>query len=236
MGLFDFLRGGKGDRATGKKKKDAQEDEYIIDYSGMRVEVLDAEDHLLFVARFSASPSGKVNLYQLSAGTVSEEKLPPEGAGLPVRLRGYYDRRKVAIHMTAMIFLSDDGIWSAEDVLVVSRVNDRAFFRQNLDMKGEVLRLESTGGKFIPCEMVNISAGGACIRTAEQFQVGDKLVLKAQLLPGEKVEPLPCGTLRVTEKKKDVFEYGCKFIDLTPAAEDQIAKAIMELQRRQMRR
>ena len=235
MGFFDFLRGGKHGAAA-KQKQNAEPDEYIVDYSGMRVEVLDTENRLLFVARFSASPSGKVNLYQLSAGSVPPEKLPPEGGYLPVHLRGYYDRHKVAIHMNANISLSEDGVWTAEDVVVVNRVNDRAFFRQSVDIKGEVLCLEAADGQYVPCEMVNISAGGACIRTARQFEVGDKLILRVRLLPDEKVEPLACGTLRVTEKKKDIYEYGCKFIDLSPTAEDQIAKAIMEMQRRQMRR
>ena len=226
MGLFDRLAGGKR-----KKEQEARENaESLLDYSGMRVEVYDAENTLLFVARLSITPGGLVQLHQLSAGGEGLDAAP-----FPVTVRGFFEAQKLAVHMSGTASWVSDRLWRVEEFRVTSKENDRAFFRQGIDTSGEVTRIGTLGSQACPCEVVNISAGGVCIHTSEQFGAGNLLVLRSRLLPDQDLPPVMCEVRRVTEKKKGLYEYGCQFVDLHPAMEDQIARAIVELQRQKLR-
>ena len=228
MGLFDRLSGG----GKNKKKEKGGSDESLLDYSGMRVEVLDAEGQMLFTARLSVSEGGLVQLYQQSDG--------PAGEGLepfPVQLRGYHTTQNKAVHMTGTAFWVSDGLWRVDQFRVTGKDNDRAYYRQGIDTGGELVRLGSLGSEpAASCEVVNISVGGVCVRTDREFAAGDRVLLRSRLLPNQNLAPLICEVKRISEKRKGQFEYGCQFVDLNPAQEDQIAKAILELQRQRIRR
>ena len=251
MGLFDFFSRGDREKAAPAKPR-----ETLTEYSGMRVEVLTEDKDLLFIARLVISGGGGGELQRTSEtnvlpewgdsgaaaaaedGTAEEaaaEAKPPEPT-YHVFLRGYDERQKQAIHMEADMTHYLGRIWRAQNLKVVGKDNDRAFFRQDVGSDGDVTPVDRTGRAPAPCKVVNISAGGACIRTDRIFRPGETLLLKSRLLPDSELSPLLCTVCRVTERKNNMYDYGCRFSELDAATEDQISKAILQLQLRRMRR
>ena len=60
-------------------------------------------------------------------------------------------------------------------------------------------------------------------------------MVHTQPFEGIQLAPMICAVRRVT-RRKNGFEYGCEFEDLSPAAESAIAKAITEMQLKRIRR
>lgn len=224
MGLFD--------RLSGKGKKTAAESatSALGAYSGMRVEVLDEEHNLLFTAKLSVTAGGQCRLQQQS-----ETDLPTDGEPLPIQLRGYDETQKLAVHMSGLLSWVDDQLWQVDKARVESKSNDRAFFRQGVDVVGDIRPVGKGGGEKSPCHVVNISAGGACVQTAADLPVDSMCILNFRLAADVTLPPLP-SEIRRKSKCRAGYEYGCKFLDLNAITEDQIAKAIMRIQMEKRRR
>ena len=220
MGLFDLF--------TGRGKEDDDKLD-LSEFAGMRVEVMDEGGALLFSARASESWDNALVLQPI---TVPQLRRATDE--IPVTLRGYEDETRQAVHMDATLVRRSDGTWRAEDIEITGRDNDRAFYRQSTSIGGEITPMQGAGLYTQPCRVLNISAGGVCILVEPQYRIGDRLLLKSNLLEGWSMTPLLCEVRRVT-KRKNGYEYGCEFTELTPAMEDMIAKAIMEMQVRQKR-
>ena len=236
MGLFDFLSGDKK-----KKTRVAISDESMMDYSGIRVEVMDEDRKLLFIARLSISETGIVQLYQITDFALPEdaedgEGVPDENTVLPVWMRGYFDLEKTALHMQGDITPAGEGLWKVARFRITERVNDRAFFRQGTSSVGTLHPVGAPFGVEMACDVMNISASGVCFRSIEPFEIGDRLQLRSKLLLDEPPLTVMCEICRVTEVRKDEFEYGCKFLDLDSVMQDDMARLIVDLQREKMKR
>ena len=240
MGILDLFS------SSGRNKSADSQQEALGAYSGMRVEVLSLSGQLLFVAKLFLLRGGIVEL-QLPSDAVDTAPNPEETEPFQANLRGYDATQRKAIHMTGLITPVTRELWRVERLKIVSKDNDRAFFRQPTSAAGEVSLSSRPGvGRFAlaghpgaashVCEVRNISAGGVCIQTDEAFRMGDRLLLKSRLLPGGQLSSLLCEVRRITQRRGNVFEYGCQFIDLSSADEDLIAKAIMDMQRIQAKR
>lgn len=229
MGLFSHK---KQDKNQGKAAPAPEETApSLLDFSGMQVEVLSSEGSLLFMARLSVSDSGKAKLWQASDGFI-----PPFEPPLPVKLRGYFEHDKKAVHFEGDASLTQENLWELENLRLISEENDRAFFRENTQLTGDVRLVGWVGAESKPCDVVNLSAGGVCIRSAEEYQKDDKLLLTAALHEGAEPVTLLCEVRRVTLKPNGQNEFGCRFVNLDGPREDQIAETIMELQRQKLRR
>ena len=229
MGLFDlFSHDGRGKQASKQEKRE----ERIAPYHGIRMEVMSEEgSELLFTARLALVPEeGSVELYMLS-----DLVRPLDQEPYPVNLRGFEASQGLAVHMKGMISQETDVTWRVENLEFLGKDNDRAFFRQATDLRGEVTREESDERETYPCMVRNISAGGVCFQSTEQFDVGETVSLSAQLLPGQEMEPLLCQVRRVTPRRGGSY-YGCQFLQLNSVKENQISKAIMQLQMQRLRR
>ena len=213
MGLFDRF----------SKRKDAEE-ESVAGYESMRVEIMDEDGKLLFVARVILSQTDRMELQPITV-----PRLAPNTLNLPVLLRGYDDTEKKAIHMSGDLSARSNGLWRVDSIAIVGKDNDRAFYRQDTTLSGEITPMQQTGVYSEPCRLINISAGGVCFLADVECREGERILLRSNLLEGWSLTPLVCVVRRVT-KRKIGFEYGCEFTDLTPATEDIIAKAIMEMQ------
>lgn len=250
MGLFDIFSKKERNQPAPAKKEES-----LAEYSGLRVEVLTEEKELLFVARLAVAEGGSGELQRISAENVLPEGEPPApeteaddadgGEDAPqekeppvyeVQLRGYEEGLRQAVHMSAEISHLTGRIWRARKLKVLAKDNDRSFFRQDVGTDGEVLPLAHLGNAPFPCKLMNISAGGACIQTDFVFEPEEKLLLKSRLLPDSELKPLVCTVCRVTERKGGIFEYGCRFANMDAAMEDEISKAILQLQMKRMRR
>ena len=229
MGLLDlFSRSGSGKQAPKQEKHE----ERVAAYHGMRMEVISEEgSELLFTARLALVPEENlVELYMLS-----DLVKPLDWEPYPANLRGFDTAQGMAVHMRGMISRETDVTWRVEGLEFLGKDNDRAFFRQATELRGEVTRTESDDKDTYQCVVRNISAGGVCFQSAEQFEVGETVSLNAQLLPGQEMEPLLCQVRRVTPRRGGNY-YGCQFLQLNSVKENQISKAIMQLQMKRLRR
>lgn len=218
MGLFNWGRNKEKDDGPGE----------LAEYSGMRLEVMDANERLLFVAHASITWDGEMELRP-----TAPLRVPPTVKSLSVLLRGFQLATKKAVHMEATISPRSDGSWEVEDLEITGKDNDRAFYRQATSISATVVPMRQRGLQAAPCRVVNISAGGVCLQFAVECMMGEKLLLNTSLLEGTQSVQLMCVVRRVV-RRKTIFEYGCEFIDLSPAMEELVSKAILEMQLQRM--
>lgn len=215
MGLLDWLR----NRSNGEDEVDYEQ------YSGMRFEVMDDRERLIFIAFFTVGDDGTVVLRP-----IVPPRYPPTGKYYPVLMRGYQQSTKKAIHMEGDISPAGNGNWLVDELKVTGVDNDRAFYRQVTSVGGMVVPMHQRGLNAIPCRVLNISAGGVCIQTGAECMVGEKMMLRTTLFDDWRIAPQMCTVRRAT-RRRTLFEYGCEFSDLSPGVEEHISKSIMEMQR-----
>ena len=209
MGLFNLF-GKKTPKKTpqeGKKPRGAEE---MVVYSGMRVEVMDANERMLFVAKLLNLHESSADLHQYS-----ELAFDPGEGPVHAKIRGYSDYQRKAVYMEGDIAPAAHKIWAVEKLKISRVANDRAFFRllTNLDATATVFSGLGIGEK--PCKLLNISVGGAAISSAYKYHMGDKFLLKVKLLEDRPVSAIFSQVVRITEKEGRKFEYGCRFLGLT---------------------
>ena len=227
MGLFDRFSGGRA------KKTKQTPSESLRDYTGLRVEVLDQDDQLLFLAVLIVLGGGKVDL-RLPEG---QPKVPEEIGAEPfeAHIRGYEERLQQAVHMEGTVTRISEYSWNVEYLRIVGKDNDRAFFRQNINTVGEVSPVDDPEDVRV-CTVHNVSAGGVCLRVDAEYPKDTRLKLRTRLTSTQAMSSIMCEVRRVTLRRDGKFEYGCRFLNLSPVDEDRISKAIMEMQQSQARR
>lgn len=224
LGLFDLF--GKRSKQDKDIEIEKVEDEPKLKiYSGMRLEVNSLGDRMLFIAKLQGLRGNKAELYQYSETILSKEMEP-----LRVKIRGYNDYEKKAVYMEGIITPQEQNIWHVDDLTVIDIVNDRAFFRLDTDIEATLTIFDGPAAGEHPCRLLNISVGGVYISSGYQYYVDDSFLLKVRLLEDRPYSSLFCRVLRVIEKDTSEFEYGCKFIQLSEADQDQIAENIFAAQ------
>lgn len=232
MGILDKL---------GKRKKDgepsaaAKEREETVDlevYNGMRVEVTSHQGQLFFVAKLLDPWGGQAKLRQYFEATISREQEAP----LSVRIRGYSDRERKAVHMEGLILPEGDDMWRVGELKVLRVGNERAFFRMETDLEATATMFSGLEAGEKPCRMLNISVGGAGIRSASRYHLGDKFLLKVRLMPDRPTSAMFAQVVRVVEKEDQDPEYGCQFLEMTPEEEEKITQNIFAVQLQQRNR
>lgn len=224
MNLLNLF-GRKADASPQESQQTTAEDELEI-YSGMRVEVTAFDGRMLFVAKLMGLHGNQAELHQYLEAAISQVEEP-----FPVRIRGYSDRDRKAVYMEGVIAPLPQNKWSVADLKVCRIGNDRAFFRldTNLDATATMFSGLAMGEK--PCKLLNISIGGACIGSESRYHDGDKFLLKVRLLEERPESAIFAQIVRVIEKDDTGFQYGCRFLELTEADQEQITQNIFAVQR-----
>lgn len=214
MRLFDIF---------GKRvEKDIKELEI---YSGMRVVVEDTEDRMLFIANLKNLYKDTAELYQFSEGDIFQDVDMESYRGsesLYVKLRGFNDCERKAVFMEGIVTPGQRHVWQVRNLTVVRVENERSFTRLNTDIDAVAV---SPGDDERVCRLLNISVGGASIGTEYRYHKGDTFLLKVKL-SGDKPSVMYCEVLRVIEKETAKFEYGCRFLELTEADQEQITRSM----------
>ncbi len=220
-----FNKKAKGQRPQESKQADSTEELDI--YSGMRVEVTTDKGQVLFVAKLLGLNGNKAELHQYSEYEAAED-----AEALHVKIRGYSDYERKAVCMEGIITPSPRHIWKVEELTVVRIGNDRAFFRleTNLDATITMFSGLTIGEK--PCKLLNISIGGASVSSEYRYYEGDKFLLKVRLLEDRPESAMYAQVVRVIEKDEGKIEYGCQFLGLTEADQEQITQNIFAAQRK----
>lgn len=220
-----FNKKAKGQWPQEGKQADSTEELDI--YSGMRVEVTTDKGQVLFVAKLLGLNGNKAELHQYSEYEAAED-----AEALHVKIRGYSDYERKAVCMEGIITPSPRHIWKVEELTVVRIGNDRAFFRleTNLDATITMFSGLTIGEK--PCKLLNISIGGASVSSEYRYYEGDKFLLKVRLLEDRPESAMYAQVVRVIEKDEGRIEYGCQFLGLTEADQEQITQNIFAAQRK----
>lgn len=190
-------------------------------YSGMRVEIMDNEKQLLFIAKLTSLHGNSAELHQYS-----ESEFLLEEEEMKIRIRGYSDSDKKVIHLEGTLRQGEGGIWPAEELTFIRSGNDRAFYRLNTDIDGSIVLTEGADAGEEPCRLLNISVGGAYIRTEPALELGDRFFLQVKLHPDRDMSLIFSEICRIVEREDEIFEYGCQFIELNEADRKQILQAI----------
>lgn len=221
----------------GRKKKQPPEVKKEDDgdklgiYSGMRVEVAALDGRVLFVAKLMALHGDQAELHQYSEAAMPQREEP-----LQVKIRGYSDRDRKAVHMEGAITPLPQEKWAVAG-LKLSRVsNDRAFFRLDTNIDASAVMFGGLATGEAPCTLLNISVGGARIASKSRYHEGDKFLLKVRLLADRPESAMYSQVVRVIEKDGGGFEYGCRFLELTEADQEQITQNIFAAQRQKLGR
>lgn len=224
MKLFNLF-GRKADEPSQEAEKEPDEDELEM-YSGMRVEVTAFDGRILFVAKLIGPRGDRAELHEYLEASPLQAEEP-----VPVRIRGYSDRDRKAVYMEGMIAPLPQNKWAVTELKVCRVGNDRAFFRldTNLDATATMFSGLAMGEK--PCKLLNISIGGACISSEQRYHDGDKFLLKVRMLEDRPESAMFSQVVRVIEKDDAKFEYGCRFLELTEADQEQITQSIFTTQR-----
>lgn len=117
-------------------------------------------------------------------------------------------------------------IWPVEGLTFIKSGNDRAFYRLNTDLDGSMILTEGAETEKEPCRLLNISVGGAYIRTEPALELGDRFFLQVKLHPDRDSSLILTEVCRIVEREDELFEYGCQFIELNEADRKQIIQAI----------
>lgn len=230
MSLFGLF----GKKTAEQKPQQEEQKDYparLEAYSGIRVEVTTMDGQLLFVAKLLYVHEDKAELHPYSEVMHLKDKEP-----LRARIRGYLDHEKKAVLMEGTISPAEKNIWTVEE-LVLHRVgNDRAFFRLDTDLEATATMFSGLEIGEKGCRLLNISIGGACIRSKYRYHEGDKFLLKVRLMEDRPISAIFSQVMRIIEKNNDEYEYGCQFLELTEEDQEKITKNIFDAQVQSRRR
>ena len=176
MGLFDlFRRLAQEERGEPERPAEKPEDDELEIYSGMRVEVTSLQGQMLFVAKLTSLRGNTAQLNQYSEAELVQEADDAE----PVRvcIRGYNDHERKAVYMEGSISPMPQRRWKVEDLVVARIGNDRAFFRLDTNLEATITSFTGLNAGEKPVRLLNISVGGACIASMNQYK-GDALLQK----------------------------------------------------------
>lgn len=225
MALFGLFGKGSGKQAS--KAETPPEAELEL-YSGMQVEITGPDGEILFVARLLGIRENSAQLNQNSEAHLPQTE---DGAPLPVQIRGYSDRDSKAVHLEGAITPRPNRVWLAENLKLIKTGNDRAFFRMDTNLNASVTPMGQADTSEELCRLLNISVGGARIGTDSDYQVGDRFLLRARLLPDREPTVILCQVLRIIPREQGKAEYGCRFLELNESDEDKITQIIFDMQR-----
>ncbi len=224
MGLFDLF----GKKMKEELPEETGEAELLEDteaYSGIRVEVMTFDDELLFAAKLMDFKKDTAELYQYP-----ETGMPSGGESLPVRIRGYSAFKRKAVYMEGVITPEMKQMWRVEDIVIKKVENDRAFFRLNMDTDAVLTLPDEPDAAEKICKLLNISIGGACIFSEDEYPMGSRFLLRTRLLEGGAEFSLSCEVLRIIEKDEAGYEYGCRFLEISEADQKKIIQSMFAIQ------
>lgn len=223
MGFFDLFRKRGPDEGTEVNP----EAEKLKPYGGMQVEVTTLQGKELFIARLDNLQGTTAQLRQYSDADSSAEG---ESAGR-IQIRGYSIEEEKAIYLEGSLLPKSERVWQVEDLKLLKKENDRAFFRVDTDLEASVRSVGKIEVKEGLCRLLNISVGGVCIRSAIQYHEKERLMLNVKWMEENDVSFLLCKVLRVSKKEDDQFEYGCCFLELEETDRQKVAQTVFKLQR-----
>ncbi|MCI8915091.1 MAG: PilZ domain-containing protein [Oscillospiraceae bacterium] len=201
---------------------------------GMTVEVLTMENRLTFVGRVERVRNGAVTIREAKG-----DQLPPVLYNKEIKLRFFREPHNFVLH--GKICGSTNLIWKLDRLESKFSKEQRAFFRQRISPNTAASCAKRAvngrpGTKPAPCHVMDISAGGILLTSAETYEVGDRLsVTGIRLARGVDPFSFNCQIRRAGERDMGIIRYGCQFEAISPKEQDRLLRAIFIVQREEIR-
>ena len=201
---------------------------------GMTVEVLTMENRLTFVGRVERVRNGAVTIREAKG-----DQLPPVLYNKEIKLRFFREPHNFVLH--GKICGSTNLIWKLDRLESKFSKEQRAFFRQRISPNTAASCAKRAvngrpGTKPAPCHVMDISAGGILLTSAETYEVGDRLsVTGIRLARGVDPFSFNCQIRRAGERDLGIIRYGCQFEAISPKEQDRLLRAIFIVQREEIR-
>ena len=194
-------------------------------YNGMRMEVLDRGNELLFVGDVEVLDKRMIEVVRTS------ELLSPDITdGMAVSVRGFNAYENCVVHIDGVLSRlaqDQDSAWLVKDLDVKGKSAGRMFSRRPIHAQAWVQPEGSA--QWLPCSVVNASAGGVCFRMNEPLEIGARLKIRFNLGRDHEQPPLTIEVRRATDRRTE-YEYGCEFVDLNPEVDTVITRTVIRLQ------
>lgn len=201
---------------------------------GMTAEVLTLDNRLTFVGRVDRF-NGKAIILRESRGG----ELPPVLYNKEIKLRFFRGQDSLVVH--GKICGSSRTIWKLDRLESRSAKEQRAFFRQRIspNAQADCTKLygpERQEGETLPCQVLDVSAGGLLMSSHTVYEVNDHLRIDAlSLVGGMEDFVFECQVRRAGRREIGQIRYGCQFESISPKEQDRLLQAIFEIQRREIR-
>lgn len=202
---------------------------------GAAVEVTTPENRLLFVGKIEAVQEGAVCVRD-----INDDTLPMVLINKDLKLRFFTDQGSVVLQ--GKVCGSTMRMWKVDRLRSAFTKENRAFFRQSISVEimAQCGKYTSRGGApkvLLPCQVLDISAGGMLLSCRELYSEGDHLLVRdVPLLADAPTFSFRCVVRRSGEWKKSVVRYGCQFVALPARDQDRLLQAIFAIQREEIRK
>ena len=226
----------------GKKKNESNEvsSNFPKLESGIRVEVLNFVNRLIFVGRLEVISRDVIEIREESG-----QKTPMVEYNTQVKVRGFQNGKPFAI--SGYVCGSSEAFWRLDRLQNLQNEEMRRFYRQALSLNATVLCVNQifasqNEGRFgvsgpVSCRVMDISGGGVRVRCPKEatFQVDDWLFFSADSpLEDDPRMNYTCRVRRVVEGE-DYNDYGCEFDGLTEAEQETLLRIVMAFQQKELR-
>lgn len=204
-------------------------------YPEMTVEVLTPSNTLIFLGKVDELEDGKLQVREAIG-----KELPPVIYNTEVKIKGVVGDERVEV-LFGKVCGSTEYTWKVDSLRWMSVEESRTAFRQRVSILAQVCLAEARAPalkrkteEFSPCRVLDISTGGALIRTRAAFEEGDRLALRdVAVIPEGEPFRFRCRVRRCAEDGNDHL-YGCQFEKLPVREEERLLKAIFLVQRREI--
>ncbi len=195
---------------------------------GVLVEVMkDFDTVLLFGVLAELGPA------ELSLRRVSGERDFPileKGGIVLVRC---YDEQMEPVLLRARVARSSREACSVGELEAIPYRTDRKHRRYPLCPPAVVCMGEEVDpGRRQPCQLLNLSAGGACVVTERVYPVGQALSLQIAPSAGDACTVYPCKVVRATPRRGGQFEYGLLFVCLSRRRRRCLTRELLTIQKK----
>lgn len=194
---------------------------------GMPVEVMKDFDTVLLFGKLTADTSEKLTIEQIP----EEASFPICRIGSTVLVRGY-DTQTNPVLLLGKVASSTRTQCVVRGWKRVPFETKRKCVRYPMTPPASVCILDGTElGQPQPCQMLNISMGGACIVSEYTYQAEQTLCLQVELSrEREHTERYPCRMVRATPRGGGWYEYGLLFMEMDVGGRDSLERYIQSSQ------
>lgn len=206
---------------------------------GMLLEVLNESNEVLFRARVEEFDGDSMRITNDLGG-----EMPPVLYNTEYKLRGHLPGNQTAVYH-GTVCGSTAYMWKLDQITNWHTWERREFFRQNISVEALVQRVRSVHdkkddtplrGPTVKCKLLDVSGGGVLMGCDEKYERGDELrVGHAEIMPDSEPFSFHCIVRRAQEARYTNL-YGCQFLDMNPAEQDRLIRAIFLLQREEAKR